>query len=95
VKPEPSLLPGLSPPPQKDDVATCFDYYAGLAEKLDERQYTPVDVGMEEFSVKVGARGGGPQRGGGGGVVGGGHRRCSSAAASARHRLGAGWRRLA
>eukprot|EP00877_Chromochloris_zofingiensis_P013539 jgi/Chrzof1/8439/Cz03g10210.t1 len=36
-----------------DDVATCFDYYAGLAEKLDEGQYTTVDVGMEEFSVKV------------------------------------------
>lgn len=37
----------------QDDVATCFDYYAGLAEKLDEGQYTTVDVGMEEFSVKV------------------------------------------
>lgn len=36
-----------------DDVASCFDYYAGLAEKLDERQDTPIDVGMEEFSVKV------------------------------------------
>jgi betaine-aldehyde dehydrogenase len=34
-------------------VATCFDYYAGLAEQLDEKQYTPIDVGMEEFSVKV------------------------------------------
>ncbi|KAI8466083.1 MAG: betaine aldehyde dehydrogenase [Monoraphidium minutum] len=36
-----------------DDVASCFDYYAGLAEKLDERQGTPIDVGMAEFSVKV------------------------------------------
>lgn len=36
-------------------MAGCFEYYAGLAEKLDERQYTPVDVGMEDFSVKVGA----------------------------------------
>lgn len=34
-------------------MAGCFDYYAGLAEKLDERQGTPIDVGMEEFSVKV------------------------------------------
>eukprot|EP00775_Hariotina_reticulata_P006856 gene6856-7072_t len=36
-----------------DDVSSCFDYYAGLAEKLDERQYSPIDVGMEEFTVKV------------------------------------------
>lgn len=34
-------------------MASCFDYYAGLAEKLDERQGTPIDVGMEEFRVKV------------------------------------------
>jgi acyl-CoA reductase-like NAD-dependent aldehyde dehydrogenase len=34
-------------------VSGCFDYYAGLAEKLDERQYSPLDVGMEEFEVKV------------------------------------------
>jgi hypothetical protein len=37
----------------QDDVAGCFDYYAGLAEKLDERQYTPIDVGMDDFQVKV------------------------------------------
>lgn len=36
-----------------DDVAGCFDYYAGLAEALDGRQYSPVDVGMEEFRVAV------------------------------------------
>eukprot|EP00879_Flechtneria_rotunda_P016101 GHRR01016842.1.p1 GENE.GHRR01016842.1~~GHRR01016842.1.p1 ORF type:complete len:273 (+),score=58.34 GHRR01016842.1:26-820(+) len=36
-----------------DDVATCFDYYADLAEKLDSRQYNSVDVGMEEFNVRV------------------------------------------
>lgn len=36
-----------------DDVAGCFDYYAGLAEQLDARQYSPIDVGMQEFSVKV------------------------------------------
>jgi betaine-aldehyde dehydrogenase len=36
-----------------DDVAGCFDYYAGLAEKLDERQYSPIDVGMDEFRVAV------------------------------------------
>jgi acyl-CoA reductase-like NAD-dependent aldehyde dehydrogenase len=37
----------------QDDVAGCFDYYAELAEKLDARQYSAIDVGMEEFSVKV------------------------------------------
>lgn len=37
----------------QDDVAGCFDYYAGLAEQLDARQYSPIDVGMDEFSVKV------------------------------------------
>mmetsp|Transcript_13639 Transcript_13639/g.29251 ORF Transcript_13639/g.29251 Transcript_13639/m.29251 type:complete len:498 (-) Transcript_13639:438-1931(-) len=36
-----------------DDVAGCFDYYAGLAEKLDERQDSPIDVGMADFEVKV------------------------------------------
>jgi betaine-aldehyde dehydrogenase len=40
-------------PCAQDDVAGCFDYYAGLAEKLDERQYSPIDVGMEEFRVAV------------------------------------------
>lgn len=34
-------------------MATCFDYYAGLAEKLDAEQYAPIDVGMEEFKVSV------------------------------------------
>ena len=37
----------------QDDVASCFDYYADLAEKLDARQYAPIDVGMEEFKVAV------------------------------------------
>lgn len=37
----------------QDDVAGCFDYYAGLAETLDSRQDTPIDVGMEEFAVRV------------------------------------------
>ncbi len=37
----------------QDDVAGCFDYYAGLAEKLDSRQNTAIDVGMDDFSVKV------------------------------------------
>jgi betaine-aldehyde dehydrogenase len=42
-----------------DDVAGCFDYYAGLAEARfcggggDEPAGDPVDVGMEEFSVRV------------------------------------------
>lgn len=55
AKPSHTPLHHRAPLPlPQDDVATCFDYYAGLAEKLDERQYSPVDVGMEEFSVKVG-----------------------------------------
>ena len=50
----PLLLPMLLPPLLlQDDVAGCFDYYAGLAEQLDERQYSPIDVGMEEFRVAV------------------------------------------
>lgn len=36
-----------------DDVAGCFEYYAGLAEKLDERQNSPIDVGMDDFRVRV------------------------------------------
>ncbi len=39
--------------PIQDDVATCFDYYAGLAEEMDARQGTPIDVGMDEFKVRV------------------------------------------
>ncbi len=37
----------------QDDVAGCLEYYAGLAEKLDARQDSPIDVGMEEFAVRV------------------------------------------
>lgn len=36
-----------------DDVAGCFDYYAGLADKLDGRQYQEVDIGMPDFETKV------------------------------------------
>ncbi|OIW17713.1 hypothetical protein TanjilG_29063 [Lupinus angustifolius] len=36
-----------------DDVAGCFDYYADLAEKLDEKQKTPVSVPMETFRSYV------------------------------------------
>ncbi|KAG2484694.1 hypothetical protein HYH03_016523 [Edaphochlamys debaryana] len=38
-----------------DDVATCFDYYAGQAEALDARNASapPIDVGMKEFEVRV------------------------------------------
>ncbi|KAI7837126.1 hypothetical protein COHA_009045 [Chlorella ohadii] len=32
-----------------DDVAGCFDYYAGLAEQLDGRQYEGVDLGSDDF----------------------------------------------
>eukprot|EP00891_Asterochloris_glomerata_P007829 jgi/Astpho2/7829/e_gw1.00117.41.1_t len=36
-----------------DDVAACFEYYADLAEKLDERQWAPIDVPMAEFKSAV------------------------------------------
>jgi len=36
-----------------DDVAACFEYYAGLAEKLDEKQGTPVDVGDARFKASM------------------------------------------
>ena len=51
--------------PVQDDVAACFDYYAGLAEKLDTRQGMAVDVGHADFEVCT--RGG---RGGAAGQVG-------------------------
>ncbi|GFH17573.1 aldedh domain-containing protein, partial [Haematococcus lacustris] len=35
-----------------DDVAGCFDYYAGLADQLDKRQGTAIDVGSDDFQVK-------------------------------------------
>lgn len=36
-----------------DDVAGAFDYYAGLAEDLDKRQNSPLEVGMDDFSVTI------------------------------------------
>ncbi|KAL3695145.1 hypothetical protein R1sor_008796 [Riccia sorocarpa] len=36
-----------------DDVSGCFDYYADLAEKLDEKQYSPIEVPMEQFKSSV------------------------------------------
>eukprot|EP00960_Hanusia_phi_P077971 768762-Hanusia_phi.AAC.2 len=36
-----------------DDVAACFRHHADLAEKLEARQGKVVDVGMQEFSVKM------------------------------------------
>lgn len=36
-----------------DDVAGCFNFYAGLAEGLDAKQYTAIDVGMDDFRVRV------------------------------------------
>jgi hypothetical protein len=41
------------PAQPQDDVAGCFDYYAGCAEGLDGQQYSAVDVGMDEFKVAV------------------------------------------
>jgi len=37
----------------QDDVAACFDYYADLAEKLDGRQWQPVDLGEEGFKSEI------------------------------------------
>lgn len=37
----------------QDDVASCFEYYAGLAEKLDGRQWAEVDLGEEGFKSQV------------------------------------------
>jgi hypothetical protein len=39
--------------PLQDDVAGCFDYYAGLAEQLDGRQYEAVDVGSDDFKCAL------------------------------------------
>lgn len=36
-----------------DDVATCFDYYAGLAEKLDAAQETPVELPDSRFATVI------------------------------------------
>ncbi|KAG6542964.1 hypothetical protein Mapa_015656 [Marchantia paleacea] len=36
-----------------DDVSGCFEYYADLAEKLDDRQYSPVELPMEQFKSNV------------------------------------------
>jgi len=37
----------------QDDVASCFEYYAGLAEELDRRQWAPVEVGEDGFRSEV------------------------------------------
>ena len=37
----------------QDDVSGCFEYYADLAEKLDERQDEAVAVPMDVFSCHV------------------------------------------
>lgn len=36
-----------------DDVAACFEYYAGLAEALDGKQHAPISLPMEEFKTYV------------------------------------------
>ncbi|KAJ4973028.1 hypothetical protein NE237_006202 [Protea cynaroides] len=36
-----------------DDVAGCFEYYAGLAEDLDKKQKAPVSLPMETFKCHV------------------------------------------
>ncbi|KAI0518903.1 hypothetical protein KFK09_006340 [Dendrobium nobile] len=37
----------------KDDVASCFEYYADLAESLDGKQRTPVSVPLQTFKSYV------------------------------------------
>lgn len=37
----------------QDDVASCFEYYAGLAEKLDGRQWASVELGEEGYESRV------------------------------------------
>jgi hypothetical protein len=37
----------------QDDVSACFEYYADLAEKLDERQYAPLELPMEQFKCNL------------------------------------------
>ena len=34
-------------------MSSCFEYYAGLAEKLDGRQWTTVELGEEGFESRV------------------------------------------
>ncbi|KAK9864697.1 hypothetical protein WJX84_012091 [Apatococcus fuscideae] len=36
-----------------DDAAGCFEYYADLAERLDKKQWSPVDVGTEDFKTEI------------------------------------------
>ncbi|GJP32329.1 hypothetical protein CLOM_g16910 [Closterium sp. NIES-68] len=36
-----------------DDVAGCFEYYAGLAEQLDAEQGAPLQVPMEQFACRI------------------------------------------
>jgi betaine-aldehyde dehydrogenase len=36
-----------------DDVSGCFEYYADLAEKLDERQDAPLELPMEQFKCNI------------------------------------------
>ena len=36
-----------------DDVAGCFEYYAGLAEGLDGRQGEAVDLGSDDFECRL------------------------------------------
>lgn len=53
--PNPALQTPYPLPTHQDDVATCFDYYAGQAEALDGRNGAApaIDVGMSEFDVRV------------------------------------------
>ncbi|KAL9275695.1 Betaine aldehyde dehydrogenase, chloroplastic-like protein, partial [Drosera capensis] len=37
----------------QDDVAACFEYYAGLAEALDAKQKAPIDLPMDTFKCHI------------------------------------------
>lgn len=46
-------MPTAPHPCVQDDVASCFAYYADLAEKLDKRQWEPVELGEEGFRSAI------------------------------------------
>ena len=47
------LLVDVPAADQQDDVASCFSYYADLAEKLDGRQWQPVELGEDGFKSAI------------------------------------------
>ena len=37
----------------QDDVASCFEYFAGLAEALDAQKKTPLSLPMDTFKCHI------------------------------------------